>query len=1601
MYLKKKLTRIILLIVCFQVGAYSGLIAQPIAAFTSDKIQGCNPVEIQFSDQSTANPTNWSWDFGDGTNSTLKNPLKVFSAVGTFTVTLTVSNALGTDVSTKTNLITINSVPIAAFSGAPTQGCFPLTVNFNDLSSSPGAGTISAWKWDFGDGLTSNLQNPNHLYSNFGDYYVALYVENTNGCGTYLNKPAFAKIGDTVKADFDTTMQPYCKLPKTVSFLNASAGSGTFTYNWDFGDGTFSTQTNPVHSYTNFGNYTVKLTATSSYGCSNTVVKTNLVKVDTLFTNFQVPSPTCIGSPVTFTNGSAPATVKSSWNFGDGTSSLVFNPTKIFNTAGSYTITLSNSFVNGCVDSVKKMLVIGNRIPVAFNNTPATICKAPLTVTFTDITPGGLLQSWNFGDGGTATGSSVTHTYTTIGSYSVKLALSTAGGCSDSLTKTNLVVVAPPDAAISLTANGGCVPVTLAPTANVNTVDPVTAYDWDFGDGFTSSAVSPSHTYNTIGVYSLRLIVTTSGGCKDTAFQTIRVGTPPRPGFIISPNPVCARQPVFFTDTSSSGNVTSWDFGDGGTAGTKNATHRYDKAGLFSIMVRVDNGGCIKDSVLNNYLQVLPPAADFTFAQDCNNSFRFSFAASVTSGAPTYTWNFGDGFTTTGASVAHTYASAGNFTVSLIAAESPCADTVRKTILTGTSTTAFKVNTVANCINAPFVFTAHYETPAYVTNYQWDFGDGTVVTSPDSLATHSYTLSGTFTIRLVVSTIFGCADTVSRQNLVVVSGPVAAFSVVNPGGCSQRTVTFTDLSTTDGTHNINNWKWDFGDGTVQSFTTPPFTHVYIGNGIYSVKLVVTDIVGCKDSVTQTGIIKTSKPVISFSANDTVSCPNALVVLIATGLGNNLVYTWNTGVTTLSGDTAVAMYPDSGRYTVKLYVTDGNGCSDSVTRTSYISIKKPKANFSLSDSISICPPLRVRFANNSYYYNRLVWDFDNGNTSFQQNPFVSFPTGAYNVKLKVTSPGGCIDSLIRPVTVYPYTNQFTYQPLTGCQPLAVAFKLSVPTKGTYRWDYNDGSSDTTTDSSIVKKYTSFGPYKPRVFFTETSTGCVVQVAGASIIDVVGTKANFSMSDSVFCGSGTISFTDSAVATGPITHRWNFGDGTFSNQPSPVHTYFVPGRYTVKQIVSSGTCSDTMTKANIIIYPKPNIFITGDSVGCLPFSTTFTPRILQQDTASITWAWNFGNGQTSVLQNPPLQTYPTAGSFTVTLHTVSSYGCISDTSKAITVNPLPAVDAGNDTTVCANTTVTLRASGSGTYTWLPPTSSQLSCINCSNPVATLASRSEWYYVKGASAFGCQAIDSVHVQYLPSYTVTATPPADSLCLGQTAQLIATGAQRYSWTPATALSASDIPNPIASPLVSTTYRLVATDTLGCQTYTQDIPITVFTYPTVNAGPDITISGGSSALLNATASADAVAYKWTPASQLSCVDCLVTTATPKTTTTYVIAVTNNGLCSATDSVTVTVLCNNSNVYIPNTFSPNGDGMNDIFYPRGTGLSSIKSLRVFSRWGEMVFGKTNMTPNDPSQGWNGSYKGTRAASDVYTYIAEVYCENNILITINGTINLIY
>ncbi|MGA9188888.1 MAG: PKD domain-containing protein [Methanosarcina sp.] len=253
---------------------------KPVAAFSASPTSGNAPLNVTFTDKSTGTPTAWKWTFGDGTNSTAKNPTHKYSAKGNYTVALTATNAAGSNTVTKSNYINIGAPqqkPVVDFSASPTSGKTSLNVTFTDSTT----GSPTAWKWSFGDGTTSTVKNPVHTYSAAGNYTVALTASNAAGNNT-KTKASYIKVTATLQTPVANFWgSPVSgKAPLNVTFVDNTTGSPT-AWNWSFGDGASSTTKSPKHTYSAAGNYTVKLTASNAAGGS-TKTKSSYIKVTTV-----------------------------------------------------------------------------------------------------------------------------------------------------------------------------------------------------------------------------------------------------------------------------------------------------------------------------------------------------------------------------------------------------------------------------------------------------------------------------------------------------------------------------------------------------------------------------------------------------------------------------------------------------------------------------------------------------------------------------------------------------------------------------------------------------------------------------------------------------------------------------------------------------------------------------------------------------------------------------------------------------------------------------------------------------------------------------------------------------------------------------------------------------------------------------------------------------------------------------------------------------------------------------------------------------------------------------------------------------------------------
>ncbi len=1574
--------------------------AQPGAAFTATPLTGCAPLVVNFQDQST-NAVEWRWDLGNSTVSFLQNPSATYFLPGSYTVRLIVKNAAGVaDTLTKTNYVTVNQRPQIAFSSNVQMGCYPLNVQFTDNTTA--GGPITNWNWDLGDGNSSTAQNPNHTYTTSGSYNVSLMATNSFGCSATLTRQNYINTTTGVTAGFTYSAPAGCNAPQTINFTNTSTGTGTLTYNWNFGDGGTSTLTNPSHIYTASGSFSVTLIVFNSTGCTDTIQLANIVSLGTNQSGFTSPATACAQAPVTFTNTSTPNPTSSFWNFGDGTTGTGPAPVKAYAAAGTYTIKLIDQF-GACSDSAFRTITIFPKPTAGFTGAPLVACQPNLTVNFNNIATGAQSVLWLFGDGNTSTQNAPAHTYTSYGNFTVTQIVTNSNGCMDTTVLTDYVKIQRPQITINSLPQQGCAPFAWSFSATVSSLTPIVSYLWNFGDGTTSTSATPSHVFG-VGVFDIQLIVQTQGGCADTVLVPagIRASQRPIAAFDATPRAACANMTISFTPAGSVGNINSWlwYFGDGTTSTDSMPTHQYSDTGYFNIMLIVGANGCFDTLNINQFIHIKPPIAAFAVGIDCINKYSKQFIDQSV-GADQWYWNFGDGGTSTQQNPTHVYSATGTYTVSLrvVNNETGCDYTRTLSIIIADEKAQFTAIPTQLCRGTSTTFTAtSIQAVPLIASYDWNFGDGS--TGGGQTVSHVYTNSGVFDVQLIITDVNGCADTLLRTQYITVFGPVADFVPSVPTTCVSTAISFNDLTVTDGVHPINNWTWNYGDGVIVNNAVAPFTHQYSNAGIYSVMLSVTDTYGCRDSINKINLITISVPEAIFSTADTVSCPAASIQFTNNSTGPNLAYMWNFGDGTSSTLAQPAhSYTSDGLYTVSLFITDQYGCTSMEVKNNYIRIATPVANFSVNDSVGTCPPLIVQFTNTSANMVSKVWDFGDGTTSLADNPTHFYNTpGTYIAKVTITSAGGCTSVKTKTIKISGPQGTFTYAPLEGCSPLQVNFRATSQARSSFVWDFSDGTTIATTDSVISHTYTIPGIYVPKMILKDLN-GCSVAITGLDTIKVNGVLAGFSADTLLGCDNRTIQFTNESLSNQLITaYEWDFGDGQTSTAVNPAHYYAAPGLYYPKlKAISSSGCQDIYSApVPVKIVLSPKISATQSANGCAPLVMNFNGNLINADTSQINWAWTYSNGTTGTGMVSPALTFTNAGVYNYTLLATNSSGCTDAVTGSFEVYGIPVVSAGPDFFVCQNSGRSLTATGASSYTWSPAIG--LSCANCASPTATPDSV-RTYVVTGTTLQGCRSTDTVTVSVVYPFYMSASS-GDTLCVGRSTGLLAGGAATYSWSPSAGLNVTSGPSVIAKPIVTTLYRVIGQDGKNCFSDTAYYPIQVYPIPTVKLRADTTMNVGSTIILTPQVSPDVTNVVWQNPIGLVQSNYPSITVRPTGQTQYNVTVSNAGGCTSRSSMNIFVTCNGSNVFIPNTFSPNADGANDVFYVRGTGLFNVKQLKIFNRWGEQVFSRTSVNANDPSAGWDGTYKGQRLGDDVYVYMIEVQCENNTSLFYKGNVTLI-
>ncbi len=377
-----------------------------------------------------------------------------------------------------------------------------------------------------------------------------------------------------------------------------------------------------------------------------------------------------------------------------------------------------------------------------------------------------------------------------------------------------------------------------------------------------------------------------------------------------------------------------------------------------------------------------------------------------------------------------------------------------------------------------------------------------------------------------------------------------------------------------------------------------------------------------------------------------------------------------------------------------------------------------------------------------------------------------------------------------------------------------------------------------------------------------------------------------------------------------------------------------------------------------------------------------------TGANSYSWSPATGLNDPTIANPVATPLVTTQYIVT-GTVAS-GCAAKDTITIAVNPNPVISITNDTTICDNASVQLQATGGSSYSWSP--AATLDNPSVSNPVATPAATTTTYYVTVTNANSCTNNDSVTVTMRPA-PVFSVNPDDSICANESKQLLASGGDRYLWSPSS-LDDAAIANPVATPAVTTLYSVDITDTVCNNSATLSTTVTVLTTPVVQASKsnDIDCSNASSQL-NATG---ATQYSWLPAANLDNPNIANPVATPLVSTVYTVTGTNAAGCFNSDTITVNVLATNGGNYLmPAAFTPNNDGLNDCYGIKYWGVITELQFSIYNRWGERVFYTT-----DPSRCWDGRYKSTKQDTGVFVYVINAKTSCSGLVSRKATFLLI-
>ena len=1637
-------------------GPYITIDTLPVACFTNNDSTPCNtPAIVDFTNCSVG-ATHYTWHFGDGSTSTAVNPSHTYTSTGTIKDTLIAYSEAGCP-NTKidsANIIVSNFTPV--FTVSATSICQSNSITSGTVTVTDGTtgATTHSWTDNYVPAHSSTAASPTFTYATPGTYTITETVGNVTGCSGTISHTITVNAAPVAAFTSDTVYR--CTPNLTANYTSTVTPAGSLSSEiWHFGDGGTATIPSPTHIYTATGTYTNTLTVTGTNGCSSQTVRASYIKIGApTFANAIAVDSGCVPFPMAYTTSiSSPVGATytvTSMNFGDGTTTALpgISGTHTYTAGGVYTVTTHYTLdptLGGCSYTNTVTVTVGTVHPIFTPTISAdTICPAS-TLTVTGNCSNCTSFRWNFGDGSPTVFShdgptlwDTTHFYGPTDAHIYTLtAIANDAGCTDTSYLT--VDVAGPQASFTAAINNCSLPTTVSfAVATADTLatgfSDATGFHWDFGDGTTGTGINPSHTYTTTGAtYTVTLVDSATTGthhCFNNATLVVHV-YPLLDTFHIADTVICHGSSAAFTGplTPYGGNYSSytWRFGDGSAPSvvtTSNATtHIYTANGTYlSSLVIKNTFGCTDSAVATSHITVTGPAGSISASTvlGCDTlSVTFTDNNSDLAGYTiNHTWLFngppavaGSGIPTTPVAVATTTVSEtfpeGTYHVILYDTDSNphhcyTSDTV---VIRSQKPHAYFYSpdsTIQACIGIAIPF---HDTNTNCT-YSWNFGDGSTGTGQNP--THVYTANGTYSVTVTITTTaggtlpVGCTDTYTSPYSVVVANVNPSFTLsTNYSPCPSGTPVFgTNTTTPLGAYTYQWNVYPYGEA-VPGIGSNFFDVLYQTTAI---ELTATSPIGC------VGVVYDTFTVGGISGNITVSNDSGCNPVTSTFTFNNTSTVTPSSFQWLPGDGSsyttsspvfVYTYTVAGTFHPSVII-GGGGCTG-ITFPSGSEVAH-------TDSVQVFPIPTVTVTPNQFICyggtanlnatgagpgGTYVWSPTTALTPASGPAVVAAPSLTTTYTVTGTTIHTCFDTAITTVTVDTPINITITGRDSVCGNLCDTLTAHGGTGSNYTWSPSTDLG-TTTGATVVSCPNTVGagalPYK------------------AVYTDLLGCKdsATFTVNINPLPGTITGVFKECAgdtvqVSDIPASGMWSSSDSAVAAIDAGGN---VGGESAGSATITYATGAGCIATHTFTVTPAPGP-IKGITEVCINATSILTDTV-------VGGTWSSTQTAVATVSNGTPTIHTTVGGVgtgTTTVTYTLGDGCAAST--VVTTEPLPVPYLLDSPVVCrwsSGTTLTANA-GEASYLWTPNifiTPSNTVQAPTFHDTANLV-----YTLTETSIFGC--VDSIKIPVTVYDSAFTSVSNDTIiCRGLSAHLQAYSSSdtvtndqtKWLWSPGSSLSNDAINDPIATPDSTTTYTVQITEN-PCYSATREVTVTVIQIPDIaitETMPEPMVAGSSDGLSASIINGVVVSsWAWMPSdATVSCDTCPTTIVTPTNSTTYTVSATTPIGCVGYGEITVNLICKEmEQVFVPNTFTPNGDGNNDRFYLSGKGLGKITRMSVYNRWGEEVFHAEGIDANTPAQGWDGTYRGQILEPDVFVYVIELLCEvNNVPFTIKGDISLV-